>query len=61
MSDVLIEDEIQIGPILFEWERNGMTVSIGEEAVGYCEFVSEDNWKAFVQAAKSKVIIEGEN
>lgn len=43
-------DELTIGPFSFSYERPGMTVVKGEEAIGYCEIVTREEWDEFVAA-----------
>lgn len=47
-----LPDEVTIGPFIFEWDKEGMQICRGEEAVGYIEHVYEDVWRAFLQEAK---------
>lgn len=50
-----MKDEVRIGPFVFEHAsgERGMTVSDGNEALGWCEIVTDEEWDAFVTAASS--------
>jgi hypothetical protein len=44
-----IPTEITVGPFTFSYEKPGMTVATGEEAIGYCEMVTEGDWEQFAK------------
>lgn len=49
-------DEITLGPLTFQLERRdgravGMSVVKGEETIGYCEYLTAEEWEDFHAAA----------